>query len=83
MKYRCSHSLNATQTTGEVFTEGHCARILTFGSYRLGVNNPGADIDSLCLGPHHLTREAFFDTLYKKLKKDPRVTSLKVCEKCW
>eukprot|EP01065_Artemidia_motanka_P048587 TRINITY_DN7855_c3_g1_i1.p1 TRINITY_DN7855_c3_g1~~TRINITY_DN7855_c3_g1_i1.p1 ORF type:complete len:688 (+),score=195.26 TRINITY_DN7855_c3_g1_i1:67-2064(+) len=56
--------------------EEHGGRILTFGSYHLGVHFPGADIDTLCIAPRDVDREDFFDTLVNILRRHQLVSEL-------
>mmetsp|Transcript_27924 Transcript_27924/g.32286 ORF Transcript_27924/g.32286 Transcript_27924/m.32286 type:complete len:691 (+) Transcript_27924:71-2143(+) len=53
------------------------ARILTFGSHRLGVNTRGGDLDTVLLVPNYVDRdEDFFDDLGEILRTDPDVKGL-------
>lgn len=54
--------------------------IFVSGSYRLGVNEPGADIDTICIAPRTVTREDFFTTLKEKFDSHPKVTNLVAIE---
>ncbi|KAF0686266.1 Aste57867_21872 [Aphanomyces stellatus] len=51
-------------------------QLRTFGSYRLGVHSPEADIDTLCLAPRHCSRAAFFSSFPSMLKQQAQVTSI-------
>ncbi|KAJ8926549.1 hypothetical protein NQ314_021065 [Rhamnusium bicolor] len=58
-------------------------KVYTFGSYRLGVHNKGADIDALCVAPCHIHRSDFFTSFYELLKQQPEVTDLRAVEEAF
>jgi len=52
------------------------ARLISFGSYRLGVHSPSADLDLLAVCPPHISRETFFSSFVDILNNDERATSI-------
>ena len=42
-------------------------KLVTYGSYRLGISNADSDIDALCIAPRYVTRADFFTVFYKML----------------
>nr|VZH90243.1 unnamed protein product [Spirometra erinaceieuropaei] len=57
----------ASATTGKIFT---------FGSYRLGVNFRGADIDALFVVPRFITRDEFFSEFQAVLTEEEAVEEI-------
>ncbi|NXG80607.1 PAPOG polymerase, partial [Baryphthengus martii] len=55
-------------------------KILTFGSYRLGVHTRGADIDAVCVVPKHVERCDFFKSFFEQLKRQKEVKNLRAVE---
>lgn len=67
----------------ESVAENVGGKIYTFGSYRLGVHNKGADIDALCVAPRHISRTDYFTTFYELLKQQPEVRDLHAVEEAF
>ena len=52
-------------------------QVLTSGSYRLGINEKGMDIDTICVAPQPVTREDFFGSLQAILEDHDSVENLR------
>lgn len=54
----------------QLYQQKYTARLLCFGSYKLGVSTPTGDIDALVLAPKYVERDRdFFGTLYQILQQ--------------
>uniref|UniRef100_A0A3P8TF44 polynucleotide adenylyltransferase n=1 Tax=Amphiprion percula TaxID=161767 RepID=A0A3P8TF44_AMPPE len=58
-------------------------KVLPFGSYHLGVDSKGADIDALCVGPGFLDRKDFFTSFFEKLKAQEEVKDIRAIEQTY
>lgn len=61
----------------ESMAENVGGKIFAYGSYRLGVHNKGADIDTLCVAPRHILREDYFSTFLDMIRVQDEVTDLR------
>lgn len=53
---RWIRELSLKKNMPETLADKVGGHVFTFGSYRLGVHNKGADIDALCVAPRHILR---------------------------
>ncbi|XP_041668168.1 poly(A) polymerase type 3-like [Cheilinus undulatus] len=67
----------------EVVTDKVGGKIFPFGSYHLGADFKGADIDILCVGPGFVERKEFFTSFYNKLKAQKEVKDLLAIEEAF
>ena len=50
------------------------------GSHKLGVREPKADIDTVCVVPNFITKDHFFTILKEELRSQPLVTEFNSVE---
>jgi poly(A) polymerase len=55
-------------------------QIFTSGSYRLGIHEPGSDIDAHCVAPMFCSRTDFFGSLAASIKAHPDVANFNAIE---
>lgn len=64
--------------TPEAAEDEAVVKVYTFGSYRLGLRVKGSDIDTLVVGPRHISRDDFFRTLPGVLTENGAISRLSV-----
>ena len=66
--------------------------LYTFGSFRMKINEPSADIDTyvlfifisrMCVGPAAVTREEFFEITSSLLKENPEASGICVISEAY
>ena len=55
-------------------------QIFLSGSHKLGIREPGADIDTICVAPNFCSKQLFFTVLRDKLTSHPLVTNFQSVE---
>ncbi|XP_038116716.1 poly(A) polymerase type 3-like [Culex quinquefasciatus] len=73
-------NVSISKNMPELLAEKLGGKIYTFGSYRLGVNHKGANIDALCVTPRNIERQDYFGSFFELLKKQPEVTGSRAVE---
>lgn len=76
-------NISISKNMPEEVAEKVGGKVCTFGSFRLGVNSQGGDIDTLCIAPRHIDRSDFFTSFAELLKKQPEVQKLLVIEEAF
>ena len=61
---------------GKTDPQASKCRYLTFGSYFLGSHAPDDDIDTLCVGPPHASRQEFFVDFVEMLRHEPSISEM-------
>jgi len=56
--------------------ESKKAKVLVFGSYRLGVHFAGTDIDTICVFPTFITKEEFLDDFRAFISGYPEISDI-------
>lgn len=80
---KCLHQLlvdwvqivgNRKRIKSEYLVDGGGVQLRVYGSQRLGVHSPAADIDVLCIAPYFITREDFFTDLCGILREKSKLS---------
>ena len=61
---------------GDAYNDVTSFRLRTFGSYRLDVHLPGADMDTVMVVPKHVLRSDMFTILYPTMQKHKDIKNI-------